>query len=162
MDLTRHAAEVAGEAGAELALLHVASLPAGVDAETLVQTADGRQGAAQVLRADGERQLEPYIRLLDSLGVRARGVVALGDPVEQILATAAREGAGRIIMGTHGRAGLSRLVLGSVAEQVSRRAEVPVQTLRTRHKPSCEARSCGWCAVAKSRAQAQILAEAEG
>ncbi len=43
-----------------------------------------------------------------------------------ILAAADRVGADMIVMGTHGRTGLSRLVLGSVAEAVLRRAAVPV------------------------------------
>jgi len=59
----------------------------------------------------------------------ARRVVATGDPVEQILAHAQREGISLIIMGTHGRKGLDRIILGSVALRVVRRASMPVMVV---------------------------------
>ena len=64
--------------------------------------------------------------------------------------------------GTHGRCGLARLVLGSVAEKVTREAEGTVFTVRSRFKPSCVARSCAWCPSRKGSAAQQVLAEAEG
>lgn len=53
-----------------------------------------------------------------------------GDPAEQILQLAARERADLIVMSTHGRTGLSRALLGSVAEVVVRRASCPVLTVK--------------------------------
>ncbi len=68
-----------------------------------------------------------------SYGIPAsRTLVREGDPVDEILATVATIGAQMIVMGTHGRRGLSHLLLGSVAEQVVRRASVPVLTVRVR------------------------------
>jgi nucleotide-binding universal stress UspA family protein len=52
-----------------------------------------------------------------------------GSPRERILEVAHEIGARLIVMGTHGRTGLPRLLLGSVAEQVLRRAQCPVLTL---------------------------------
>ena len=49
-------------------------------------------------------------------------------PAETIIDVAREEGAGLIVLGTQGRTGLARLVLGSVAEQVVRRAPCPVLT----------------------------------
>jgi len=54
-----------------------------------------------------------------------------GDPATVILEVAEETGAGLIVMGTHGRTGLGRLVMGSVAEQVLRTAPCPVLTVRT-------------------------------
>jgi nucleotide-binding universal stress UspA family protein len=56
--------------------------------------------------------------------------VAEGRPADVILGTAAREGCDLIVVGTHGRSGLSRAVIGSVAEEVSRKALCPVATVR--------------------------------
>jgi hypothetical protein len=42
---------------------------------------------------------------------------------------------------------VARVLLGSVAEQVTRRADIPVMTVRTHHRPACEARSCSWCST---------------
>lgn len=53
-----------------------------------------------------------------------------GDPVEVILDTVRETHPDLIVMGTHGRTGLSRLLMGSVAEQVVRRASRPVLTVR--------------------------------
>jgi nucleotide-binding universal stress UspA family protein len=62
-------------------------------------------------------------------GLRARAEVATGTSVAEVVLTTARaEGSELIVLGTHGRGALSRLVLGSVAEAVVRHAECPVLT----------------------------------
>jgi nucleotide-binding universal stress UspA family protein len=53
-----------------------------------------------------------------------------GDPVAQILHVAHEVGADLIALGTHGRTGIGRLAMGSVAEQVLRRATCPVLTVK--------------------------------
>jgi len=53
-----------------------------------------------------------------------------GSPGREILAYADEVGADLIVMGTHGRGGIDRLLLGSVAERVVRSADVPVLTVR--------------------------------
>ena len=53
-----------------------------------------------------------------------------GPPSNEILRDAEESGCDLIVMGTHGRGGLNRLLLGSVAERVVRSAEVPVMTVR--------------------------------
>jgi nucleotide-binding universal stress UspA family protein len=53
-----------------------------------------------------------------------------GDPADVIAETARDVGADLIVMGTHGRTGFSRLVMGSVAEKVLRHAPCPVLTIR--------------------------------
>jgi nucleotide-binding universal stress UspA family protein len=61
-----------------------------------------------------------------------------GDPSTAVARLAEAEGVDLIIMGTHGRTGLSRLLMGSVAEAVVRRAPCPVLTYK---QPSSEAAS---------------------
>jgi nucleotide-binding universal stress UspA family protein len=58
-----------------------------------------------------------------------------GDTAEVILRTARNRNCDLIVMGTHGRSGLDRMVLGSVTEDVLRRASCPVLTVRV-PKPS--------------------------
>ena len=57
-------------------------------------------------------------------------VLKFGDARDSILATAAEVGADLVVMGTHGRSGLTRLVIGSVAEAVVRMAPCPVLLVR--------------------------------
>jgi nucleotide-binding universal stress UspA family protein len=62
--------------------------------------------------------------------VRVRYLLVEGNPAAEIL-SAAREGnCDLIVMGTHGRTGLNRLLMGSVAEEVVRKAPCPVLTVR--------------------------------
>jgi len=63
-------------------------------------------------------------------GLRARWVVATGVPHEEIVAAAARERADLIVLSTHGRGGLDRALLGSVADRVIRLAPCPVLSAR--------------------------------
>jgi len=53
-----------------------------------------------------------------------------GDPGSELVHFAERENIDLIVMGTHGRTGLTRLLMGSVAEAVVRRAPCPVLTLK--------------------------------
>ena len=80
----------------------------------------------QYMESIGSR-LQDTVERLFAPGVAARVEVLPDDSVaDGILAAADRIRADMIVMGTHGRSGLSRLVLGSVAEAVLRRAAVPV------------------------------------
>jgi nucleotide-binding universal stress UspA family protein len=54
-----------------------------------------------------------------------------GEPYAEILRVAEDDGCDLIVMGTHGRTGLRRLLMGSVAEQVLRQASCPVLTVKT-------------------------------
>ncbi|AMV26436.1 Putative universal stress protein [Gemmata sp. SH-PL17] len=59
-----------------------------------------------------------------------------GDPTEQILKVAGDTSADVIVMGTHGSSGLMRLLMGSIAESVMRKAPCPVLTVRGQfHRP---------------------------
>ena len=60
----------------------------------------------------------------------AKQVVRYGRPVHELLAVAEDEGVDHIVIGSHGRDGARRLLLGSVAETVVRRASVPVTVVR--------------------------------
>ena len=57
-------------------------------------------------------------------------MLLVGDPAQAISETAEKEGCDLIVMGTHGRTGLTRLLMGSVAEAVVRKAKCPVLTVK--------------------------------
>ena len=117
-----HVQELARSLGADLVLLRVAFAHVfpGTDAVeaqvTVVQEAEEYVGAlANKLQADG---------------LRAEGKVRYGDPVEEILDHVTRDHIDLIAMVTHGRTGLKRVVVGSVAEHILRRTSVPLLLLR--------------------------------
>ena len=63
-------------------------------------------------------------------GVKAKGMVVNGYAAEEILNLAAEVKADVIIMGTHGRKGIDRILFGSVAEKVVKGSPIPVMTIR--------------------------------
>lgn len=64
-------------------------------------------------------------------GISVERAVRTGVPYKAILKCAAEEGIDLVVIGTHGRTGVDRYLLGSVTENVIRRADVPVLTIRT-------------------------------
>lgn len=64
-----------------------------------------------------------------------------GDPTTEILNAATKKNADVIVMGTHGNSGLTRLLVGSVAENVMRKAPCPVLTVRGQFRLSPDAAS---------------------
>ena len=62
----------------------------------------------------------------------AAGLVVTGYPAEEILKVAADRKADMIVMGTHGRTGIDRIIFGSVAEKVVKTAACPVLTIKPR------------------------------
>jgi nucleotide-binding universal stress UspA family protein len=85
---------------------------------------------AATRQAEALDYLAPLAADLRDRGVRTLTRVRRGQPADEILAAQREEQADLIAMSTHGRSGLGRLVFGSVAEDVLRRASVPVLLLR--------------------------------
>jgi len=77
-----------------------------------------------------EEALEARATSLRQRGTKASSRVKVGVPFEEIVKIAGEERVDMIVMGTHGRSGLDRLLLGSVAERVIRLAPCPVLTVR--------------------------------
>jgi nucleotide-binding universal stress UspA family protein len=93
----------------------------------------GSTGSAEADRAYWKDQLE-QIRPVDS-GISVRHVLLEGDPAEQIVRHAAESHTDLIVMGTQGRTGMERLLLGSVAEKVLRDATCSVLVVKMPKRP---------------------------
>lgn len=118
-----HAIDYARVLGAELIVMHAFELPIiGFPDGALIASAD-----LSVRIMDGAQAgLDRQIASREGCGVTLRGVVKQGDAWNMINETAAEVGAGLIVMGTHGRTGIARALIGSTAERVVRTAAVPV------------------------------------
>lgn len=115
--------------GAALRLLRIAEEPRPpARGETDVSAPADREAGR--LRQEAEDYLQRMIGRLPGLPVD--GAVRVGDPAEGILAEAEEWGADLIALATHGRSGLRRVVLGSVAQAVVTSALCEVLTLRPR------------------------------
>jgi nucleotide-binding universal stress UspA family protein len=121
------AADLARQLRAELTLVHVRVPPPAAASDVLVSS-----GAAAAFEArEDEETLEVWRADAEGRGggrVRARTLA--GDPAVEIARLARDEDVDVIVVGTHGRTGVRRFLLGSVAERVVRLAPVPVLVLR--------------------------------
>lgn len=81
-------------------------------------------------RARLRDEIAPDARRLERDGWTVRTATAFGDPAEEIVAYAKENAVDLVAMATHGRTGLSRALLGSVAERALRRLGVPVLMVR--------------------------------
>jgi nucleotide-binding universal stress UspA family protein len=121
----RLACSLARDYGARLVVLHVAEPPVivPVDGMAAIPVPIDREQLLIQLRSWQARETN----------VRVEHRLAEGDPAAAIVRNAAELGCDVILMGTHGRTGVGRLLMGSVAEQVLRRAPCPVVTVKTPH-----------------------------
>jgi universal stress protein A len=120
------ASELAQERGATLHLLHVVAMPPGPE----VALPFGKMETA------ARSKLERIARQKVNGKALYEVEVLMGDPAVEVLQAAKRLGANLIVMATHGRRGLRRLVLGSVAEHVVREAPCPVLTVKPKAPPT--------------------------
>ncbi|HUY19315.1 MAG TPA: universal stress protein [Candidatus Binataceae bacterium] len=118
----RLASEVCQEQNATLYVLHVVDVA--IPAKVQVTAPFDKMEAAVT------KKLARLAREKIDARVRYQLQVETGDPGFQILDAAKRVGADLIVLATHGRKGLRRLILGSVAERIVREASCPVLTLR--------------------------------
>jgi nucleotide-binding universal stress UspA family protein len=116
------ASSLARDYRAKLLVLHVATLPMTV-----------REMGIYVLCRATDPELRERLRQLwpQAPGVFTEHRMVEGDPAREILRVAEETHCEVIVLGTHGRGGLGRLLMGSVAEQVLRKAPCPVVTART-------------------------------
>jgi nucleotide-binding universal stress UspA family protein len=117
-----HAATLAKERGAELLIVHVAEPPAAYGGGEMYY------GLANPDTPELKRMLQAVVPSDPQVPCEHR--LLSGDPAEEIARIAEEEQVELVVMGTHGRTGFKRLLMGSVAEAVVRRAKVPVLTLK--------------------------------
>jgi nucleotide-binding universal stress UspA family protein len=84
-------------------------------------------------RKASQKKLDALVRRAKRAGARARGLLVEGTPAADAIVRVARaRRAGTIVLGTHGRSGVVRMLLGSVASRVIATARCPVTTVRGR------------------------------
>jgi universal stress protein A len=83
-------------------------------------------------RAEARKQIQALVAKAKRAGVRATALVMVGSPYEVIVRAARSKRVDVLVLGTHGRTGLPRFFLGSVAARVLATAPCPVLTVRGR------------------------------
>ncbi len=127
-----YAAALAGKFSSQVHILFVvesSNVLIGYDQDMANQSQ--MQSAVESMYHVGEDTVARIANQLEEDGIKKITTkVRDGHPADVILEYVKEEGIGLIVMGTHGRRGLNRLLLGSVAGEVVHRATVPVMTVR--------------------------------
>ena len=122
-----YAVELARALGARVHLLHVIGIPTmGVPEMGVAYTGTMMDG----MMADDLHSLERMLAKHKDACDLGEPMIKAGDPRDAINETAKQLGADLIVMATHGRHGISRVLLGSVTESVVRTAPCPVLTVK--------------------------------
>ncbi|HEY9085873.1 MAG TPA: universal stress protein [Candidatus Tyrphobacter sp.] len=98
-------------------------------------------GCYDALRDDGKRILAEALARTRLAAANVSTILAYGNPTEELERIAVQANATMIVIGSHGRTGLSRLVMGSVAEGVVRIASVPVMVVPPERHPESRERT---------------------
>lgn len=117
-----HAESLAKQSGARLLIVHVEEPPLAY-------------GGGELYYGLPEPGSERILAMLEDVRPKDPAVpfayrMTMGDPAAEVVRMAADEGAEMIVMGTHGRSGMLRLLMGSVAEGIVRQAPCPVLIYR--------------------------------
>ncbi len=127
-----YALSFAKQYGARVVAIHV--IDHRWEEQARLALAEVGQDMAQRIREgrkeEGERILRDVADAAKRAGISVETVLVTGIPFDEILRLGKELPADLIIMGTHGRTGMSHLLLGSVAERVVRSAPCPVLTVR--------------------------------
>ncbi len=129
------ALKIATKFGSSIELLHVEEPPSwqGFVIPELVVSLPNESSTSlnEFVQTRTRRALEHLVENLQRTGaIPVRHRMEAGEPGSVIIRVAAEEHFDLIVMGTHGRKGFERLVMGSVAERVVRQAACPVLTVR--------------------------------
>jgi nucleotide-binding universal stress UspA family protein len=149
--VVRHAVDLASVHGATVHALYVVNSGsfAGLPMES------SWEGLDEMLRRDAEAAMETVERVAEESDKTVETCIIEGSPSREIVEYAEREACDLVVMGTHGRGGIDRLLLGSVAEKVTRACNVPVLTVRV-------GQDVGDAGEAAAEAEGESEAETEG
>lgn len=121
-----HAVRLADVHGATLHVLYVANTASLTD----IPMDGGWENVTQALQREGERAVAEVEAAAGEYDVPVESEIRDGSPAKEIVRYIESEDCDVVVMGTHGRSGVDRLLLGSVAEKVVRSSPAPVLSIR--------------------------------
>lgn len=121
------ACELASRFGAKVTLMHVWTVPTPAYAEAITLPLDQIEAAAR-------EALDEEVKRVRAKCPEVRQILNPGIPWRSVIEAAQEHGYDLIVVGTHGRKGVPRFFLGSVAEKIVRMSPVPVLTVHAEEK----------------------------
>jgi universal stress protein A len=115
---------------AKLVVVHAWDRPAIVSDEMVVHKDGARRSLSELIRENAEQEMSEFLAgVPEAAGKALEHRLLNGDPVSVILEEAAKPGYDVLVVGTHGRTGMTKLLLGSVTEKLIRLSPIPVLTV---------------------------------
>jgi nucleotide-binding universal stress UspA family protein len=133
------AVDLAQKLGAKVTLLHVWDVPflwPSVGDTMVTVPSEEPMTVAQLVKKRAHEELARFLADYPHAGVEVTARLEMGEPMQRICSVAQDGNHDLVVMGTHGRTGLSRVLAGSVAENVVRHSPVPVLTVRSTEEPA--------------------------
>jgi len=124
-DLAEFAISIANKLGGKITFIHVIELVGYYQDLTIISPKE----IDAELKAMAEVKMKALLEKYASLAPNCSGMVIIGDTADTLVEYAQTNDADMIIMGTHGARGIKKILLGSVAERVLKRAHCPVLTI---------------------------------
>ncbi|MDZ7689163.1 MAG: universal stress protein [Halobacteriales archaeon] len=121
-----HALDIAKKYDATVHVIYVVN----TSAYSTLPADSNWESITAALEDEGKQATSEIVERMSDEGVDAVPSIEEGIPHKTILSYADENDIDLIVMGTHGKSGLDRLLLGSVTEKVVRKAEIPVLTVR--------------------------------
>jgi len=124
----RIAAELAAPLGASVDIIHVWDRPTYVSDGVMVRRpGEEHRSLSDLIRENAENDMNEFLAKLElPAGVVVKHRMCSGEPAQKLVEEARTGGYDLIVVGTHGRAGVLHLLLGSTAERLIRLSPVPV------------------------------------
>ncbi len=130
IEASRHALEIAKAMGSRVYAIYVVDIVPfiGLPTEGLWES------MKEILEEEGRESLKKIEDSAKKMGVEVKSEILEGNPAKEILNYAERKKVDLIVMGTTGKSGLDKLLLGSVAEKVSKGSHCPVLLVKKMKK----------------------------
>ncbi len=130
MEASRHALEIAKAMGSRVYAIYVIDVVpfVGLPTEGLWES------MKEILEEEGKEALKKVEECAKSMDIDLKSEILDGNPAKEILEYAERKKVDLIVMGTTGKTGIDKLLLGSVAEKVSKGAHCPVLLVKKTEK----------------------------
>jgi universal stress protein A len=118
---------------AVVTVVHAWDRPAYVGDEVVAHPDGSRRSLSELIRDNAERDMTDFLaRLTIPASRNVKHLLLSGEPVTVIIHEAAKPGYDVMVVGTHGRTGMTKLLLGSVTEKLIRLSPIPVLTVPPR------------------------------
>jgi nucleotide-binding universal stress UspA family protein len=115
---------------ADVTVVHVWERPSYVGDEMVAHPDGSRRSLSELIRENAEREMSDFLAQVKAPPGKAfNHHLVSGEPVSAIIAEASKPGYDLLVVGTHGRTGVTKLLLGSVTEKLIRLSPIPVLTV---------------------------------